>query len=65
MVEPREPVDLMSADELLERIIEETESLDNIYYGENVIAETPEIVKMSYKDFLDMRAKNTITIDKK
>ena len=60
MVEPREPVDLMSADELLERIIEETESLDNIYYGENVIAEAPEIVKMSYKDFLDMRAKNTI-----
>ena len=56
---------MMSADELLERIIEETESLDNIYYGENVIAETPEIVKMSYKDFLDMRAKNTITIDKK
>ena len=43
---PIKPEELMPISELLERIQEETESLENIYYGENVIAEAPSIIKM-------------------
>ena len=54
----------MPISELLERIQEETESLENIYYGENVIAEAPAIIKMKGSEYHAMLTNSSMHLKK-
>ena len=45
----------MDISELLEKVLEEAEMVDNIYDGENVIAQQPEVIQVLNHTLLDMQ----------